>query len=139
MDKRVLYNLHWYDPSLEPYWAFVPANLVHPAPRPPPIRPPSPPKDSTKAFANPLQHGYGGGEAPWPFDHNRAYHDGRYRAGIRNAIKSDWTAQHWKYYAALQLHQILNDLIADGPDRNRYYINESNYGDMIIHFRSILF
>ena len=49
------------------------------------------------AFANPLSWGYGGGETPWPFSYQKALRDGRYRAGIRNAIKADWTASNWKY------------------------------------------
>lgn len=52
-----------------------------------------------KAFANPGSRGYGGDEAPWPFDYQRALEDARYRAGIGNAIRSDWPAQNWKLAA----------------------------------------
>jgi len=71
-----------------------------------------PPKAKPKAFANPNSFGYGGGETPWPFDRKRAYTDGRYRAGIRNAIHADWTASNWKAAARSSLIQVLEDLIA---------------------------
>jgi len=70
----------------------------------PPVKP--------KAFANPNSFGYGGGETPWPFDRHRAYTDGRYRAGIRNALHADWTASNWKVAARSSLMQILEDLLA---------------------------
>jgi len=69
-----------------------------------------------KAFANPNHAGYGHAfdrpdeGAPWPFDRRRAYRDGRYRAGIRNAINATWTASNWKYHARFQLDQIEADL-----------------------------
>lgn len=65
-----------------------------------------------RAFANPLSHGYGGSEAPWPFDTRKALVDGRYRAGIRNAIGSNWVADNWRAAAQVQLLQVLEDLLA---------------------------
>jgi len=138
MSKRVLVNLHDYDPTLEPYWTFVPTNLVHYTPKP--VAKPRPKQDPPKAFANPYAHGYGGGETPWPFDHTRAYRDGRYRAGIRNAINADWTASHWKYYANQQLNMVLQHIAEDYEGGyQRRYINRSNYADMIMNFESIIF
>lgn len=69
-------------------------------------------KPKPKAYANPNGAGYGGGETPWPFDTHRAYTDGRYRAGIRNAIGSDWVASNWRYEAQRQLARIIEDLLA---------------------------
>lgn len=69
-----------------------------------------------KAFANPNHSGYGHSYnrpdegAPWPFDSRRAYRDGRYRAGIRNAINANWTAANWKYHARFELDRIEADL-----------------------------
>jgi len=63
-----------------------------------------------KAFANPNGRGYGGGQ--WPFDEALAYMDGRYRAGIRNAIFSHWTDGYWKHEAKLKLTNILATLLA---------------------------
>jgi len=54
---------------------------------------------NTKAFSNPLHHGYGGPDAAWPFTYVRAVKDLRYRQGVKNAIKADWTAQNWKFEA----------------------------------------
>ena len=65
-----------------------------------------------KAYANPNGAGYGGGETPWPFDRKRAYTDGRYRAGIRNAINSDWVAPNWRDSAQRELVRITEDLLA---------------------------
>jgi len=70
------------------------------------------PAPKPKAFANPNSFGYGGGETPWPFDRKRAYTDGRYRSGIRNAIHSTWTASNWQVAAKRVLIQVLEDLIA---------------------------
>jgi len=115
MQKRVLVNLN--PPDQEPYWAFVPTTLVSGAPPPPPkytnTFTPQQKRDglAPRAFANPNSHGYGGQLAPWPFDHARALSDGRYRAGIRNAIASNWTASNWKYVARAQLQQILDILL----------------------------
>lgn len=67
-------------------------------------------KPRPKAFANPNSFGYGGGETPWPFSYEKALLDGRYRAGIRNAIKSDWTASNWKYSARRLLDVLLEEL-----------------------------
>jgi len=67
-------------------------------------------KPKAKAFANPSSWGYGGGETPWPFSYEKALLDGRYRAGIRNAIKSDWTASNWKYTARRLLDVLLEEL-----------------------------
>ena len=79
----------------EPYWAFVPMSFAHLQPLEPPAeRHRRATKPKAKAFANPNSYGYGGGETPWPFDRQRAKVDGRYRAGIRNAIYSDWTASN---------------------------------------------
>lgn len=118
MEKRVLVNLN--PPAEEPYWAFVPTNLAH-------VRnePPSPARiardrerfnqrhQQPKPLANPNAKGYGGDkDTPWPFDRARAYVDGRYRAGIRNAINADWPASNWKYHARLLLGEVLEDLIA---------------------------
>lgn len=104
MHKRALVNLN--PPDQEPYWAFVPTNLVDPrrkvkAPRVRTVRP------KPKAFANPNSFGYGGGQTPWPFDIEKARHDGRYRAGIRNAINADWTASNWKSVARSLLLELL--------------------------------
>jgi len=63
-----------------------------------------------KAFANPNSWGYGGGETPWPFSYERALTDGRYRAGIRNAYKADWTASNWKYAAKKLMKALLEEL-----------------------------
>ena len=90
-----------------------------------------------KAFANPRHKGYGSDpETPWPFDPNKAYHDVRYRTGIRNAYNSDWTAHHWKLAARYLMHQVLTDLIDDheSGDQFRPYINKSDYGNMKINF-----
>lgn len=65
-----------------------------------------------KAFANPNGKGYGGDKStPWPFDRARAYRDGSYRAGIRNAINADWTAQNWKHHARQLLMEVIEDLL----------------------------
>lgn len=122
--KRVLVNIG--SPE-DPYWAFVDPVLV---PVTAGLRPPKPPpvkrqKQKPKAFANPNHAGYGGGETPWPFDRVRAFQDGRYRAGIRNAIKSDWVASNWRYAAQRELAWITQDLIdldllADQPDFNEW-------------------
>jgi len=108
MNKRVLVNLN--PPGEEPHWAFVPKRLVDLTK---PIIPPKPRKTRHvyKAFANPRSHGYGGHEAPWPFDRQKAINDGRYRAGIRNAINSEWTASNWKFVAKRELLQLLDDEI----------------------------
>lgn len=136
MTQRVLVNLHAYDPDLEPYWAFVPISLVNYPPKQPPKQ--RQPPNAPKAFANPYSYGYGGGESPWPFDHNRAYSDGRYRAGIRNALKSDWTASHWKHYAAIALRQVQHDIANDDLlGWQRTYINRSNYSTFQINFESV--
>jgi len=63
-----------------------------------------------KSFANPNERGYGSEQ--WPFDIKRAYTDGRYRSGIRNAIAASWTASNWKYAARVQLQKIIEDLLA---------------------------
>lgn len=120
--KRVLVDLN--PPDEEPYWAFVPEALAHIR-----NRPPSPGRIARdrerfdlkhrelKPFANPLAKGYGGDKnTPWPFDRNRALVDGRYRAGIRNAINADWPASNWKYYARLMLMEVLEELIAEEED-----------------------
>ena len=73
-------------------------------PREPAVKP--------KAYANPNGPGYGGGETPWPFDVKRAYVDGRYRAGVRNAMNADWTASNWKAATRAALRVILEDLLA---------------------------
>lgn len=65
-----------------------------------------------KAYANPNGPGYGGGETPWPFDTKRAYVDGRYRSGVRNAMNADWTAQNWKHAARAALQVVLENLLA---------------------------
>lgn len=117
-DKRVLIDLN--PPDEEPYWAFVPEALQYIR-----NRPPSPGRiardkerfdfkhKEPKPFANPLGKGYGGDKnTPWPFDRARAYVDGRYRAGIRNAINADWPASNWKYVARIWLAEVLEDLIA---------------------------
>nr|DAV56496.1 MAG TPA: hypothetical protein [Cressdnaviricota sp.] len=62
------------------------------------------------AYANPEGAGYG--SDGWPFDKKRAYTDGRYRAGIRNAMNADWTSQNWKFEARRLLQTILEDLLA---------------------------
>lgn len=54
---------------------------------------------SKKAFANPAHKGYGGPEDPWPFNSRRALNDARYRQGVKNAMRADWTAQNWKFEA----------------------------------------
>lgn len=64
-----------------------------------------------KAFANPNHHGYGGNDAPWPFDESLAYIDPRYRAGIRNALFATWTDGYWKYVAREKLQNILRTLL----------------------------
>lgn len=104
-------------PGDEPYWAFVPASLK--------LEQPSGPNAATirehanraakpkpLAYANPNSWGYGGGETPWPFDYHRAVIDGRYRAGILNAINSNWTASNWKYVARGQLALVQQDVDA---------------------------
>jgi len=117
--KRVLVNIE-IDPTQPPYWAFVPENTVN-IPNPPRAakalkyevvytEAEKRERKEPLAYANPLSHGYGGGETPWPFDAQKALQDGRYRAGIRNAIRADWTAQNWKFEARRLLVQIL-DLI----------------------------
>jgi len=63
-----------------------------------------------KAFANPYSWGYGGGETPWPFSYAKALNDGRYRAGIRNALKSSWTASNWKHAADKLYAALLEEL-----------------------------
>lgn len=142
MSKRVLVNLN--EPGEQPYWTFVDArlNLEQPAPPDPRTHPkPTFERDADKAFANPFGKGYGDGEAPWPFAHNRAYRDGRYRAGLRNAIKANWTASHWKYYADRQLRYVLECIgldELDGVYGRRVFMNESNYSDMNINFPSVL-
>jgi len=114
MKKRVLVNLE-VDPEKPPYWTFLDAELVAAVSKPrfvpPPRTIPRP-----KAFANPRSWGYGGGETPWPFSVERALLDGRYRAGIRNAIKSDWTASNWKYEAQRLLLAVLDELLGYNKD-----------------------
>jgi len=99
--RRVVKNPSW-DPEL---WH---QNDDHTAPffyvpQLPLVQPPGlgRPPDKPLAFANPNSYGYGGGSTPWPFDMHRARRDGRYRAGIRNAInaKPRWTATNWVYVA----------------------------------------
>lgn len=140
MEKRVLVNLN--EPGTEPYWTYVPVHLNLRQPTGPqevyPFNPAPKRKPTQKAFANPFGKGYGDSEAPWPFDHNRAYHDKRYRTGIRNATKANWAAEHWKYYAKRQLDRIVFDIF---HDQNfglvRVYKNESNYSEMQINFTSV--
>lgn len=110
MTRRVLYH------GLDGYeWIEIPAAVaaaIDRSPRQPPrYTPADRRRDSpVKAFANPRAKGYGGDDdTPWPFDIGRARVDGRYRAGIRNAIRADWTAQNWKYYATRLLKEILED------------------------------
>lgn len=117
--KRVLVNLE-VDPDLPPYWAYVSPKFLptHPTPREVLeqkyavvyTREEKKERKEPLAFANPSSHGYGGGETPWPFDVERALRDGRYRAGIRNAIKSNWTAQNWKFEARRLLIRVLDAL-----------------------------
>lgn len=141
MTKRVLVNLN--PPDEQPYWTYVDARLNIQQPTPPPANYPIQPskrKPAEKAFANPFGKGYGDSEAPWPFDHNRAYSDKRYRTGIRNAIKADWTSSHWKYYANRQLNRIVYDIFHDeNLGYTRIYKNESNYSEMDIKFPSEVF
>lgn len=61
-----------------------------------------------KAFANPLADGYGREE--WPFSKTKALKDGRYRAGVRNAIRADWTDGYWKYQARKLMYEVLDIL-----------------------------
>lgn len=113
MSKRVLVNLNEITGDEGEYWAFVPEVL---APKPHKYKKiltfqeRLAQKPKPKAFANPLSWGYGGGETPWPFDRKRAYADGRYRAGIRNAIRSSWVASNWRYEAQRQLARVIQDL-----------------------------
>jgi len=109
-EKRVLVNIPDYDGT--PHWLFVPKSLVDPS-RPVKPLPVKRPKLRPKAFANPYSWGYGGGETPWPFDRQKAMRDGRYRAGIRNAIGADWTASNWKHAARSALLDLLEELIAE--------------------------
>lgn len=95
------------DYSGKPYWLFISKKLVDPN-RPKKPVPQRREKVRPKAFANPNSWGYGGGETPWPFDRQKALHDGRYRAGIRNAIRAEWTASNWKYAARRLLLEVLN-------------------------------
>lgn len=91
----------------------LPEALAQAIERAPVIRRPPKEKVKPKAFANPYGRGYGDSEeTPWPFDVKRAYVDGRYRAGIRNAINADWTASNWKFAARHELQQVLINLIA---------------------------
>jgi len=106
MDKRVLRNLGTED---EPFWAYVSVALV-PTKQKRKLREA---KTKPKAFANPNSWGYGGGETPWPFDRQRAAVDGRYRAGVRNAIHSDWTASNWKSVAKALLIEVIEELITE--------------------------
>lgn len=140
MEKRVLVNLN--EPGTEPYWTYVPVHLNLRQPTGPekvlPFNPAPKRKSTQKAFANPYGKGYGDSEAPWPFDHNLAYRDKRYRLGIRNAIKANWTANHWKYYAKRQLDRIIYDIFHDQNfGLERVYKNESNYSEMQINFTSV--
>jgi len=120
--KRVLINLE-VDPEKEPYYAFVSSKFILP-PNPETVRLAKQyavvytkeEKKETKpilAYANPLGWGYGGGETPWPFSYQKALHDGRYRAGIRNAINSNWVSQNWRLAARRLLTRVLDELIAE--------------------------
>lgn len=107
----------YYQGVRENEWISIPASVaaaIERSPRQPVRQTPAERAAATrpKAFANPNSHGYGGPEAPWPFDRRRAYLDGRYRAGVRNALKSDWTASNWKHYAQFELDEIVQNLLA---------------------------
>ena len=114
-EKRVLRNLGSRE---EPYWAFVPVEFAGPkrVVHVPSVQERLEAKPKAKAFANPRSHGYGGGETPWPFDRQRAMVDGRYRAGIRNAINADWTASNWQFVATRLLNEVLEDLLAQSSE-----------------------
>jgi len=118
--RRVVRNPNWHpdlwnpeDDSTVPFFYEPPLPIHNYVPRTAPAKP--------KAFANPYSYGYGGGTTPWPFDLHRARRDGRYRAGIRNAInaKPGWTASNWQYVATKALLFVLNlkddeEFIQDG-------------------------
>jgi len=96
--------------NIDGYWLFTP--VVAPSPyRQAQVNRAERAALKPKAFANPNHHGYGGPEAPWPFDVKKAYNDGRYRAGIRNALGADWPASNWKYVARLLLLEVLQVMI----------------------------
>lgn len=77
-----------------------------------------------KAFANPRSFGYGGGEHPWPFSYRRAFWDARYRQGVKNAMKADWTASNWKYAAKKMLEDIDQQLWESEMETNAEYAAE---------------
>lgn len=98
--RRVVRNPSWnpetWDPEDDrtaPFFYDPPLPRVPPRAREPAAKP--------LAFANPNSYGYGGGTTPWPFDMHRARDDGRYRAGIHNAINANprWVSSNWQHVA----------------------------------------